>query len=137
MTAVISVLRAANSLVRKNELCSGFPDHAEYGIENWRTAFWMPGQIAPKIARAFPAALIETKVIQEVFASSEPLRFADLLCRLENQLKIDRYDLHRLKVPVHRAITKLLNDGEIQALKVAGKRCLIAKSGNAQAITAA
>jgi hypothetical protein len=131
----VSVLRAANSLVKGKELCSGVPP-TQYGIEKWRTAYWLPTHLAPELRRIYPASLIKQNVLEAIRASSEPLSFTDVAQNLAAQIKADRYEFNRLKMPVHRAIIKLRDAHEIQAADVDGKRCWVTGSSNPTTISA-
>lgn len=126
----VSILRAANALVRSKELCSGFPENGVRWIEKWRAAYWLPGQTAPAIRRRYPATLIEKKVLEAIQTSSEPLSFTSVAWNLADQIKIDRYEFQRLKMPVHRAIARLADAGRIHATTVYGKRCWVTESSN-------
>jgi hypothetical protein len=116
-----SALRAASGLVRKRLLLSGMPVIRLYKDQRLKIGYWLPEHVPPEIRRVYTIDLVERAIFREMHKRQEPLSNSDLHGALCRDIKADRWEADRLRVPLHRALKRLLKSGEILRVEVQDK----------------
>jgi hypothetical protein len=113
-----SALRAATSLVDRGLLRSGMPRVTLQADVRLKMAYWLPSQSAPTLRRTYKIGQVEKIILREISKSAEPLSNGALHSALCRDIKADRHEAGRLRVPLHRALKKLRATGQIETVMV-------------------
>ena len=107
-----TVRRAAASLKRRGLALSGHPSSGRYGHECARAVYWLPEHKPPGLKRTLPAAAWEAVVLRVLADGAHT--YTDTVVRVMNLLKGNRYEQERYRVPIMRAVRRLVSKGAIR-----------------------